>query len=248
MLVAVAQTVARRVDLLRLSRERCEQRVREADVRRLATEAELRALRAQVNPHFLFNALTTIGYFIQTAPPVAVEKLIQLTELLRRVLRSEGEFTTLGKEIELIRLYLEIEQSRFEERLRIQIDVPPSLFEIPVPALILQPIVENAIKHGIASQVAGGWVKVTAALETADGTGARPRLIISVRDTGRGVRQSPTSSGGIGLRNVEQRLHLHYGDQACLTLDSDDTGTRVTLVVPAVIHRTDPARIEAQLS
>ena len=87
-------------------------------MRTLATEAELRALRAQINPHFLFNALTTIGYLIQNAPPRALDTLMRLTTLLRSVLRSDGEFTTLGRERELIECYLEIEHERFEERLR----------------------------------------------------------------------------------------------------------------------------------
>ena len=98
---------------------------------KLATEAELRALRAQINPHFLFNALTTIGYLIQTAPPRALETLMRLTALLRGVLRSEGEFTTLGRELELVESYLDIERARFEHRLRVSIDVPARLAAPP---------------------------------------------------------------------------------------------------------------------
>ena len=104
--------------------ERYERELREQEIGKLATEAELRALRAQINPHFLFNALTTIGYLIQTAPPRALETLMRLTALLRGVLRSEGEFTTLGRELELIESYLDIERARFEQRLRVRIDVP----------------------------------------------------------------------------------------------------------------------------
>src|SRR5205085_7326801 len=98
-----------------------------------------------------FNALTTLGYLIQTAPDRALETLLRLTALLRGVLRrSEGEFATLGEEIDLIESYLEIEQARFEERLRVMIDVPPALRGIRLPALLIQPLVENAIKHGIS--------------------------------------------------------------------------------------------------
>ncbi len=93
---------------------------REQEMTKLATEAELRALRAQINPHFLFNALTTIGYLIQTAPPRALETLMRLTSLLRGVLRSEGEFTTLGRELDLVEAYLDIERARFEQRLRVR--------------------------------------------------------------------------------------------------------------------------------
>ena len=120
----------------------------------LATEAELRALRAQINPHFLFNALTTIGYLIQTAPPRALDTLMRLTALLRGVLRSEGELTTLGRELDLIESYLDIERARFEQRLRVRIDVPARSRAFRVPPLLLQPIVENAVKHGIAPAAA----------------------------------------------------------------------------------------------
>ena len=100
--------------------------LREREIRTLATEAELRALRAQINPHFLFNALTTIGYLIQDAPPRAFDTLMRLTTLLRGVLRSEGEFTTLGRERELVACYLQIEQERFEERLQVTWTCPRS--------------------------------------------------------------------------------------------------------------------------
>src|ERR1700750_314753 len=91
------------------------------------------ALRAQINPHFLFNALTTIGYLIQTAPPRALETLLRLTSLLRGVLRSEGEFTTLGRELEIVESYLDIERARFEHRLRATVDVPPRLRNVRLP-------------------------------------------------------------------------------------------------------------------
>src|SRR5216117_2914281 len=116
---------ARRIDAIRVTQERHEREIREREMGRLATEAELRALRAQINPHFLFNALTTIGYLIQKAPPRALETLLRLTALLRGVLRSEGEVTTLGRELELVESYLDIERARFEHRLRVTIDVPP---------------------------------------------------------------------------------------------------------------------------
>src|ERR671936_496984 len=102
---------------------------------KLATEAELRALRSQINPHFLFNALTTIGYLIQTAPERALDTLLRLTSLLRGVLRSEGEFTTLGRELDIIKAYLDIEHARFEHRLTVHIDVPPRLRNLRIPAL-----------------------------------------------------------------------------------------------------------------
>ena len=134
---AIAVMVARRIDAIRMTNERHEREVREQESAKLASEAELRALRAQLNPHFLFNALTTIGYLIQTAPPRALQTLMRLTTLLRAVLRSEGEFTTLGHELEIVESYLEIERARFDERLRVRIDVPRRLRSLRVPPLVL---------------------------------------------------------------------------------------------------------------
>src|SRR5207237_5307590 len=136
-LETIVTTAARRIDAIRVTQERHAREIREREMGRLATEAELRALRAQVNPHFLFNALTTIGYLIQTAPNRALDTLLRLTALLRGVLRSEGELTTLGRELDLIESYLDIERARFEERLRVRIDVPAALKRLRVPPLLL---------------------------------------------------------------------------------------------------------------
>src|ERR1700722_3881160 len=183
-LESIAIVVARRIDAIRITRERYHRELREQEIAKLVTEAELRALRAQVNPHFLFNALTTLGYLIQTAPARALETLLRLTSLLRGVLRSEGEFATLGREVDIVESYLEIEQARFEERLRIRIDVPPGLRTIRVPALLLQPIVENAVKHGVAPLAEGGDVTIRGPLErAADGS---LELSLTVTDTGPG--------------------------------------------------------------
>ena len=155
LLESIALVTARRLDTLRVAHERIEASVREQQISRLATEAELRALRAQLNPHFLFNALTTVGYLIQTSPNRAMETLLRLTSLLRGVLRrTTTEFGTLGDELDLIEAYLEIEQARFEERLRVTIDVPAALRTLPIPPLLVQPLVENAVKHGIAQSAA----------------------------------------------------------------------------------------------
>jgi len=232
MLERTAAVLARRIDALRLTEERYERMLREREIRALATEAELRALRAQVNPHFLFNALTTIGYLIQDAPPRAFETLMRLTTLLRGVLRSEGEFTTLGHERELIACYLKIEQERFEERLQVVLDIPAALEDIPIPALIVQPLVENAIKHGIAGARGGGIVSVTARLDSSRDT---PELRISVRNTGAPLLgRHPREGSGVGLQSVERRLRCHYGDAASLRLGRDaDGATEAELRVPA---------------
>lgn len=135
LLEALALLAARRIDNVRVVHERCVRDLHEEEMRKLATEAELRALRAQINPHFLFNALTTIGYLIQTAPERALKTLLQLTSLLRGVLRhGDGGFSTLGEEVDLIEAYLEIERARFEERLRMLVDVPLPLRSLRIPA------------------------------------------------------------------------------------------------------------------
>lgn len=219
MLERVAFVLARRIDALRLTGERYERMLQEREMRTLATEAELRALRAQINPHFLFNALTTIGYLIEQAPARAVKTLLNLTTLLRSVLRSEGEFTTLGRERELIDCYLRIERERFEERLEFTLDIPEYLRELAVPSLIVQPLVENAVKHGIAEAREGGRVTVTATLDQ--------DLRIVVRNTGAPLGPRPVSGPGVGLENVTRRLQHYYGHEASFTIARDADGATV---------------------
>lgn len=238
MLETVAVMVARRIDALRVTHERCEQNLREQEIHKLATEAQLRALRAQVNPHFLFNALTTIGYLVQTAPDRAFETLMKLTSLLRGVLRADGEFVTLGEELALIAAYLDIERARFEERLRVLVDVPEHLLALRLPSLIVQPLVENAIKHGITPSKFGGEVCIRARLEvlSADGNGGGEVLSITVSDTGVGASEIELARGrrrGVGLSNIEQRLHCYGGQSGSLHIKSTPgEGTIVELTMP----------------
>jgi two-component system LytT family sensor kinase len=240
-LEAIVTIVARRIDAIRITQERHEREIREREMGRLATEAELRALRAQINPHFLFNALTTIGYLIQTAPPRALQTLLRLTSLLRGVLRSEGEFTTLGRELDLIEAYLDIERARFEQRLRVSIDVPARLRHIRLPPLVLQPLVENAVKHGVAQRSAGGDVTILARIES-DPAGVR-QLTVRIEDTGAGVSIDVLQRGreqGVGLRNVERRLQGQYGSAASLSIDSaPGSGTRVEVRIPVTSSSRD---------
>jgi LytS/YehU family sensor histidine kinase len=244
-LETVGLLVARRIDALRITHERYDRELREQEIENLATEAELRALRAQINPHFLFNALTTIGYLIQTAPDRALDTLMRLTALLRGVLRSEGEFTTLGRELDIVESYLDIERARFEDRLRVRIDVPQALKKIRVPPLLLQPLVENAVKHGIAPVKDGGEVVVSARLQSTDR--GETRLVLTVRDTGAGttpINLERRQRGGVGLRNVERRLACQYGAASSLTVrTAPGDGTTVTIFLPAeFIAREQAAR------
>ena len=237
-LEAIAVFVARRIDGIRLTNERYRREMREGEIDKLVTEAELRALRAQVNPHFLFNALTTIGHLIQAAPARALQTLMRLTALLRAVLRSDGELTTLGRELELVEAYLDIERARFEERLAVAIDVPAALRHVCVPPLILQPLVENAVKHGISRKQAGGQVMVTGRLDPM--TSDPPRLVLVVQDTGAGATSDALEQGrgiGVGLRNIQRRLDFQYGSTASLSISTEpDAGTTVELHLPVETH------------
>jgi two-component system, LytTR family, sensor kinase len=215
-LESIALLAARRIDVLRVSHERCEQESREHEFARLASEAQLTALRSQINPHFLFNALTTIGYLIKASPNRAFDTLLRLTQLLRGVLKTNDEFSRLGDEIKLIESYLDIERARFEERLKVSIAVPEDLMNERVPSLILQPIVENAIKHGISENKKGGEVKISAQRTANNGNSL---LTLSVWDSGAGVRAVKNNTGvGLGLENVRKRLAAYYGNKATLRL------------------------------
>ena len=228
MLEDVASQTARRIDILRVSHERCERELREQEFSGLATEAELRVLRAQINPHFLFNALTTIGYLINTAPEKAFATLMQLTGLLRGALRSAGEFQTLGEELKLITTYLEIEKARFEERLQVGIDLPQHLETVRIPALILQPLVENAVKHGISNKKDGGTISISVCENGAN-------LVLQVCDTGTGIEKTELRrrmKNRVGLKNIEQRLRLYFEDSAHLSIESSPAdGTIVKIEI-----------------
>ncbi len=241
MLERSALIVARRIDAVRFLQERYQRDLQEQEMRKLAAEAELRALRAQINPHFLFNALTTIGFLIQTAPDRALQTLLRLSELLRGVLRSGDELVTLNEELDLIGAYLDIERARYEHRLRVSIDVPSELRDIRIPALIIQPLVENAIKHGISPCITGGEVRILARLSN-EGDASPSSLCLSVVDTGVGSTPSNIERGrrrGHGLTNVERRLR-HYGGENTLEISSAP-GAGTTVEIRLFTQRFDPA-------
>jgi two-component system LytT family sensor kinase len=230
-LEAVALITARRIDALRVEHERYEQRFREQEFAKLATEAQLTALRSQINPHFLFNSLTTIGYLIEADPGKAYDTLIRLTHLLRSVLSSTGEFCTLGEEMRLIESYLDIERARFEEKLTVEVDVADDLREISVPALILQPLVENAVKHGVSENRNGGTVRISASMTSSNGDAM---LKLAVWDSGPGREMHLTAKpGGVGLRNIRERLESYYGGEADLSIGNPARGgTDAVLTIP----------------
>jgi signal transduction histidine kinase len=230
----IALSTARRIDALRVIHERWEREFREEEISKLAAEAQLTALRSQINPHFLFNALTTVGYLIQSSPEKAFQTLMQLTKLLRNVLGSTSEFCSLGDELTLIESYLEIERARFEERLTVTISVPDPLKSIQIPSLILQPLVENAIKHGISENKAGGEVTISASV---DGSKVdTSKLSLEVKDTGpdKADDKQYSLSPGTGLANIRERLRSYFGNDAQLTVETrerEGTVARITLPV-----------------
>jgi LytS/YehU family sensor histidine kinase len=237
LLDSIVRSAARRIDSLRMARERYDRAAREREMATLATEAELKALRAQLNPHFLFNALTTLGYLIQTSPPRALQTLLRLTDLLRRVLRSEGAFTSLGKELELVDAYLDIERARLEDRLEVTLSIPPLLRQARIPALLLQPLVENAVRHGIAPRRNGGRIEIAA--RSRERPGAMPLLELRVEDTGAGMDPARLAAverfegGGVGVRNVAHRLRACYGPDATIAFESlPELGTIVVVRLP----------------
>ncbi len=227
MLESISILTARRIDTLRVTHERWNREMREQEFSKLATEAQLSALRAQINPHFLFNALTTIGFLINTSPKKAFETLIHLTQLLRGVLNSTGEFSTLGDELKLIESYLDIEKARFEERLEVFLEISPELFHLQIPSLILQPLVENAVKHGISNKKDGGRIVIS-------GTTTGNELILEVSDTGIGFhRETETRRAGVGLSNIKQRLESHFGDSARFEIKMKPAGgTTARISIP----------------
>lgn len=202
----------------------------EAERQKLArqtVEAELQVLRAQVEPHFLFNTLAAVEHLTETDPPRAGIMLRHLIDFLRGSLPNmRQQETTLGREVELCRSYLAIMQIRMEDRLSVAVDIPESLRDANFPPMMLQSVVENAIKHGLEPKPEGGSVTLSAQLE--DG-----RLRVTVADTGRGIdEQAPQ---GIGLGNIRDRLKRLYENSAALTLAANaPSGARITIEVPCV--------------
>jgi len=192
-------------------------------VRELAGRAELKALRAQINPHFLFNALNAIAGLIHTNAAAAEETVEQLAEVFRYTLRkSEYEWVRLDEEIEFVRAYLRIEQARFGPRLAVEIFVDPAAAAIQIPAMCIQPIVENAIKHGTSKVEAPGRVSIRGVLDS-------DAVLVEVADNGPGFGPSPPQ--GHGLSNITDRLSRYYGSSATLAC-ANDHGARVTLRIP----------------
>jgi signal transduction histidine kinase len=200
-------------------------------LKRQVVEARMAAMQAQVEPHFLFNTLASIDHLIETDPSRASTMQKNLIALLRASMPTmreagDGGARDLKRELEVIRPYLEILKVRMEDRLRTEIDVPEGLLSAEFPSMMIQTLVENAIKHGLEPKPEGGSLSVRAEVQ-------HGKLAVTVADTGVGFGKAATSGTGVGLANVRERLQLLYGNKASLSVrEHDGGGTAVTITVP----------------
>jgi two-component system LytT family sensor kinase len=230
-LVRATQEVARWVDsqleLAELDRSRT-----------LLMEAEVRALRAQISPHFIYNSLTTIASFVRTDPERARELLIEFADFTRYSFRRHGDFTTLAEELRSIDRYLILERARFGDQLQVTLRIAPEVLPVAVPFLCLQPLVENAVRHGLEGKDGVGRITIVA-----EDAGAECQ--ISVEDDGIGMdpdrlrrilagdAAERSGTGGVGLANVDERLRQVYGDEYGLVVETDQgAGTKVNIRLP----------------
>ena len=205
--------------------------------RQLAADAKLDALRAQINPHFLFNTLNTIASKARTDPEEARQLLLRLSDFFRYSIRQHGHFANFAQEYFFVRTYLSLEQARYGDRLTVRYDVDPQVLSAQVPVLTIQPLVENSVKHGLADKVGGGTVTLRARVDplarttliqvTDDGVGMAPEVLATIRD-GNG-----DGGGGVGLPNITQRLQTLFGERYVFDVDSrPGEGTRIELRIP----------------
>jgi two-component system LytT family sensor kinase len=197
--------------------------------------AEVRALRAQISPHFLFNALTTISSLVRTDPDRARELLIEFADFTRYSFRTAGEYTTLQDELTNIERYLAIERARYGPRLNVRVQVAPEVLSVILPFLALQPLVENAVRHGLANKPNGGSITLVA-----ENSGAE--CVITVEDDGIGMdphrlredfADAHLSGAHVGLGNVDDRMRSAFGEDYGLVVDTaPGAGTKITLRVP----------------
>jgi two-component system LytT family sensor kinase len=199
-----------------------------------AIEAELRALRAQISPHFVYNSLAAIASFVRTDPTRARELLLEFADFTRYAFRRGGEFTTLADELRNIERYLELEQARFGDRLQVQLVVAPEVLPVAVPFLAVQPLVENAVRHGLEGRTGVGHVTLCAEDHGSeahiwvedDGVGTDPELV-------RRVLAGESEADSVGLGNVDARLRQVFGDDYGLVVETaPGAGTKVSFRVP----------------
>ena len=199
------------------------------DQQRLLIQARLDALTNQINPHFLFNTLNSVSSLIRTDPQQARVMVLRLSKILRRLLRKHENFSPLREELSFIEDYLSIEMVRFGEKLRFETDVDPDTLDMLVPSMLLQPLVENCVKHGLSSKIEGGTIRLRTRR-------VDDRLQLSVEDDGAGISEAGLEqllNQGIGVSNVHERLKVLFGRDYRMNVESQPgAGTRVEIEVP----------------
>jgi two-component system LytT family sensor kinase len=214
------------------------ERFRSEELKRLATKAELRALQSQINPHFLFNALNTLYGSIDRESHQARQMVLNLAEIFRYFLQGERSFIPLSEELRIVRAYLEIEMLRLGDRLETEIAVSEAAKTAMIPILSIQPLVENAVKHGVSAKMKGGRVTVRAHVSD-------KQLLVAVSDTGNGFDPNQASEGiGIGLENVRRRLLLSYGAGMAFDIASNADGSSVSFQIPVLAEHAAASNVE----
>ena len=203
------------------------------DQKRLLLEARLDALQRQINPHFLFNTLNSIASLVRMKPELAREMIVKLGNILRALLKEHDSYVPLSEELKFTDDYLDIEVVRFGAgKLRVEKEIDPQTLGVLVPSILLQPLIENSIKHGLEPRINGGTVTLRSRLQG-------DRVLIEVADDGVGMGNRPASAlnrsgGGIGMKNVQERLDVLYGNQASFNVVSNPgRGTLVSIEIPA---------------
>jgi len=206
------------------------------ELQNMLAGAQLQSLRVQLQPHFLFNVLNTISSYIYESPDTAVKIVARLSELLRTSLDSQHQPSIpLAQEMGIVAKYLEIEQLRFSDRLQVRLTIPEDTRQAQVPSFLLQPLVENAMRHGIAGQIAGGTVEIIAQRRG-------KTLVLQVRDDGAGAKTEEGDSPGIGLRNTQSRLEKLYGQEYGFKAGNrDGGGFEVEITIPFRVEPDGPA-------
>jgi two-component system LytT family sensor kinase len=204
-------------------------------------EAQLQALQRQLHPHFLFNTLNTISGLVRADPRAADLMIARLGDLLRMTLRSSGtQEVPLKEELEVLQKYVEIEQTRFGDRLRVSMDIEPDTLDALVPNLLLQPLVENAIRHGVVPKARPGWIRVNASR-------SGDELTLRVCDSGDGVPSDRLAAlnGGVGLSNTRARLEHLYRTAHCFVFTNEPVGFCVTIQIPYQIAPSTHGAVHA---
>jgi len=226
---------ARLNETRRLQAEATELRAEAAELHAQVTDARLNALRTQLNPHFLFNTLNAVSTLVDEDPPGARRMIARLSDLLRHTLEGDEQEIPLASELEMLRRYLDIMEVRFQDKLEVSIETEPSLDDALVPNLVLQPLVENAFRHGLALMQTAGRVTVRAVRDDGD-------LVLTVRDNGRGPADPVRE--GVGLTNTRARLTQLYGARQRLALTAPEGGG--ALVEVRLPYHTTPQRRNAR--